>query len=108
MNRPVLNFLHRVLSNWRERHQHPFNFAIHLIGIPMTVIGVLSLFFVHWYWGVGLFVLGYVLQYIGHQVEGNDLGEWAGIKRLLGLPYVAIAPRHSSGKDWNAEPNQVD
>ena len=39
------------------------------------------------------FVLGYVLQYLGHCVEGNDLGEWAGIKRLLGWPYVAISPR---------------
>jgi len=37
------------------------------------------------------------LQYIGHLAEGNDLGEWAAIKRLLGLPYVGIAPR------WNPE-----
>jgi len=46
-----------------------------------------------WYWGAAAFVLGYVLQWIGHRVEGNDLGEWAAIKRLLGLPYVAIAPK---------------
>ena len=31
----------------------------------------------------------------GHLVEGNDMGEWAGIKRLCGLPYVAISPRYS-------------
>ena len=43
------------------------------------------------------FVLGYALQYVGHLAEGNDLGEWAAIKRLLGLPYVGIAPR------WNPE-----
>ena len=42
---------------------------------------------------VGAFVLGYLLQYLGHCVEGNDLGEWAGIKRLVGLPYVGISPR---------------
>ena len=86
----------RILRNWRERHQVPFNFWIHLIGIPMTLVGIGLLFALpwnEWYWGVGVFILGYVLQFIGHCVEGNDMGEWAGIKRLLGLPYVAIAPR---------------
>jgi hypothetical protein len=88
--------LRRMLWHWRERHRHPFNFAIHLIGIPLAVAGVvlfLSLPWQFWYCGLALFVFGYILQYIGHRVEGNDLGEWAGIKRLLGLPYVGISPR---------------
>jgi hypothetical protein len=110
--RPVLRFLRKVLRNWRERHRHPFNFAIHLIGIPLAVAGVVLLFFTDWYWGVGAFVLGYLLQWIGHLVEGNDLGEWAGVKRLLGLPYVGISPRWRQGvpvsdasqkrSDWDA------
>jgi hypothetical protein len=91
--RPVLRFLARALRNWRERHQHPFNFAIHLIGIPMALSGVVLLFFIEWYWAAAAFIVGYLLQYLGHTVEGNDLGEWAGIKRLLGLPYVGISPR---------------
>jgi hypothetical protein len=95
--RPLLNFLRRRLEGWRLRHQLPFNFAIHMIGIPLAVAGVFLLFFLPWYWGVGAFGLGYVLQYIGHLAEGNDLGEWAAIKRLLGMPYVGIAPR------WNPE-----
>jgi hypothetical protein len=95
--RPLLNFLRRRLQGWRLRHQLPFNFWIHLIGIPMAVTGVFLLFFLPWYWGVGAFALGYLLQYIGHLAEGNDLGEWAAIKRLLGWPYVGIAPR------WNPE-----
>jgi uncharacterized membrane protein YGL010W len=88
--------LRRALRNWRERHQHPFNFGIHLLGIPLTLVGVVLFFqypWEEWYWGVGAFCLGYLLQYVGHLVEGNDLGEWAAIKRMLGLPYVAIAPR---------------
>jgi hypothetical protein len=83
----------RILKNWRKRHQHPFNFWIHLIGIPLAVSGVVLLFVTDWYWGVAAFVGGYLLQFIGHQVEGNDVGEWAAIKRLLGLPYVGIAPQ---------------
>jgi hypothetical protein len=90
---PVLRFLGKRLSAWLLRHRHPFNLAIHVIGIPMAVTGVVLFFFVAWYWALGAFVLGYVLQYIGHKVEGNDVGEWAGIKKLLGLPYVGISPR---------------
>src|SRR5437879_5433485 len=91
--RPILRFLRKALGNWRERHQHPFNFAIHLLGIPLAVAGLFLLFFLPWYWGVGALVLGYLLQYMGHAVEGNDVGEWAAIKRMLGLPYIGIAPR---------------
>ena len=92
-NRPLL----RMLRNWRERHQHPANFAIHLLGIPIAVAGLVMLFVLpleSWYIGAGLLILGYVLQYLGHCIEGNDLGEWAGIKRLLGWPYVGIAPQY--------------
>jgi hypothetical protein len=86
--RPLL----RILRNWRQRHRRPFNFWIHLVGIPLAVAGVALLFFTDWYWGLSAFVLGYALQFWGHAVEGNDVGEWAAIKRLLGLPYVSIAP----------------
>jgi 2-hydroxy-palmitic acid dioxygenase Mpo1-like len=95
--RPLLTFLRRRLEGWRLRHRLAVNFALHMIGIPLAVSGVVLLFFLPWYWGVGAFVLGYLLQYIGHCFEGNDLGEWAAIKRLLGLPYVGISPR------WNPE-----
>ena len=85
--------LRLIIKNWLERHRHPFNFWIHMIGIPLAVIGVVLFFFVPWYWALTAFVLGYVLQYLGHHVEGNDVGEWAGIKRIFGLPYVSISPR---------------
>jgi hypothetical protein len=94
--RPVLRFLARRLQGWRLRHQLPFNFWLHLLGIPLAVAGVvllLALPWDQWYWGVGSFVLGYLLQWIGHRAEGNDVGAWAAIKRLFGLPYVGIAPR---------------
>jgi hypothetical protein len=93
--RPLLAFVKRRLQGWRLRHQLPFNFYIHLIGIPLAVAGIAMLFALPWYWGVGAFVLGYALQYVGHLAEGNDLGEWAAVKRLLGLRYVGIAPRWS-------------
>lgn len=93
--------LRRALSHWRRRHQHPFNFALHLVGIPLALAGVVLFFTLEWsewYWGAAAFAGGYVLQWLGHRVEGNDLGEWAAIKRLLGLSYVAIAPRYQKNE----------
>ena len=80
------------------RHRLPFNFWLHAVGIPLALAGVVLLFFLPWYWGVSAFVLGYLLQWVGHRAEGNDVGEWAALKRLLGLPYVAVSPR------WDAQP----
>src|SRR3954466_9213449 len=105
-NRPLLRFLKRRLEGWRLRHQLPFNFWIHLVGIPLALL-VPPLLLVllpwdQWYWAAACFVAGYLLQWVGHKAEGNDLGEWAAIKRLLGLPYVGIAPR------WNPQdPTQL-
>ena len=100
---PLARFAGRVASriwrNWRMRHQAPRNFAIHLVGIPLAVAGVIALFFAPWYWGVGGLVVGYLLQWVGHLWEGNDVGEWAAIKRLFGLPTVAISPRFAKSAE---------
>ena len=95
---PIARRLWRIVRNWRERHRHPFNFAIHLVGIPMTLAGITLLFVTDWYWGVGLFVLGYLFQWIGHRVEGNDVGELIPLKRALGLPVVAVIPREGADR----------
>jgi hypothetical protein len=71
-----------------------------MFGIPLAFLGIFLLVMpVPWYWGVGGFVLGYLLQWVGHIAEGNDLGEWAGIKRMLGLPYVGVSPRWQKGPE---------
>jgi len=78
------------------RHRHPYNFFIHLVGIPLAVTGIVLLLFdaEAWIWGISCLVVGYVLQYAGHRVEGNDVGEWAAVKRVLGWPYISISPRY--------------
>lgn len=48
-----------------------------------------------WWRPVGLFVISYALQWAGHLIEGNDMGELILIKKLLGKPYVAVAPRYA-------------
>ncbi len=90
--RRLLRFAGRARRNWLTRHQNNFNFAIHMLGIPLALLVAPVLFFLlPWPWGVGAFVLGYLLQWVGHKVEGNDVGEFIPVKKLLGLPVVAVA-----------------
>lgn len=81
------------LRRWQERHRHPFNYWMHVLGIPLAAYGVLKCCQGRWDLGVTLLVAGYGLQFLGHLVEGNDLGEWALIKWVLGWPCVPISPR---------------
>ena len=88
-------------ENWLERHQCPTSYRLHLIGIPLTILAVVlagyQLYLWRWdlWWRPTLLLaVGYLLQYIGHVIEGNDMGELVLIKRMLGRPYVAISPRY--------------
>jgi hypothetical protein len=92
--RKLLRFARRWRANWLLRHQHPVSFWLHMVGIPLTLLGLISLFFLHWYFGIGAFVLGYLLQGVGHAIEGNDIGEVIPFKRRFGLPTMAISPRY--------------
>jgi hypothetical protein len=91
--RRVWRFARKARANWLLRHQNRFNFAIHMVGIPLTFVGLVLLFVLDWPFGVSAFVLGYLFQWVGHRVEGNDIGEMIPIKKLLGLPVVPIAPQ---------------
>src|SRR5678809_746585 len=60
-----------LLSNYKATHQHPLNRLMHSIGIPMIVIS-LPLFFFYWQWALGLFIVGWILQFVGHAIEGKQ------------------------------------
>lgn len=101
-NFPVARRILAFVRHWRERHQNPVNFLLHMPGIPLAYIGLLGLLLAPlglswvpaWYWGLSAFVGGFFLQWLGHCVEGNDVGEWIPVKRALGWPVVAIAPQY--------------
>jgi hypothetical protein len=92
--RKLLRFAGKARANWLTRHQNSVNFALHMVGIPMTLVGLGLLAVLDWYWGVSAFVFGYFLQWLGHQIEGNDVGELIPIKKLLGMKVVPIAPQY--------------
>lgn len=88
------------IQNWLERHRHPASRLLHAVGIPLLIWGLLlgGMQLARWRWDLWwrpatLIAGSYLLQWIGHLIEGNDMGEIILIKKLLGRPYVAVAPR---------------
>jgi len=59
------------IDNYKAKHTHPLNKLTHSIGIPMIVVS-LPLFFFNWRWALGLFIVGWILQFVGHAIEGNQ------------------------------------
>ncbi len=85
--------LSRFLRNYIERHQVLANQLLHLIGVPLTfVVSIILLTSGEQVGAGGAFVGGYVLQFIGHAIEGNDAGEVILVKKLLGRPYREFRP----------------
>jgi uncharacterized membrane protein YGL010W len=59
------------MDSYKAKHRHPLNRLTHNIGIPMIVIS-LVVFFFNWRWALLLFVVGWILQFLGHIIEGNQ------------------------------------
>ena len=74
-----------------------------MVGIPPTILGVLLIPVYVYCLSVPIFLLalacssgGYLVQFLGHALEGTDPGEVIYFKRKLGLSYVDIAPARRS------------
>jgi uncharacterized membrane protein YGL010W len=70
----------RSWSEWIHEysacHQNPVNLACHSVGIPMIAVAVLVIPLAFWrpqMWKLagGLFVVGWILQFVGHAFEGK-------------------------------------
>jgi uncharacterized membrane protein YGL010W len=64
------------IDEYSESHTHPINKLTHKIGIPIIALSlplfVVALFIPgFWLLPVSLFVIGWVLQFIGHYFEGK-------------------------------------
>lgn len=59
------------IEDYKAKHQHPVNRMLHNFGIPMIVIS-LPVFFFNWRIALMLFVVGWIFQFIGHFIEGNQ------------------------------------
>ncbi len=75
--------LKQALSRWLQRHQSGPNRLAHVLGIPAAIVGVVLLFMQLWLPAVACLVAGYVLQVIGHYLEGSRVGEVILLKRAF-------------------------
>lgn len=93
------------VDTYKAKHRHPVNKVCHTIGIPMIVVS-LPLFFFNWRWALGVFVLGWIFQFVGHAVEGNHpaffkspiylfVGPWWLIRRAVN---AISKPKSSTSK----------
>lgn len=64
------------IEEYAHSHEHPINRLTHTFGIPMIVLSVLLIipsFFISrlWLLALTLFLVGWILQFIGHYFEGK-------------------------------------
>jgi uncharacterized membrane protein YGL010W len=64
------------IRQYSKSHQNPVNRVCHTVGIPMIALSVLVTPLILWhtrFWmlAVGLFVVGWIFQFVGHAFEGK-------------------------------------
>lgn len=77
-----------LVLNWIERHRDPMSFALHILGIPGTILGVLLMPIYLMLMSVPLFLLsmvlfvgGFGLQFLGHALDHTEPGEIKAIRQ---------------------------
>jgi uncharacterized membrane protein YGL010W len=99
--------LSRFVKNYIERHQVLGNQVLHLAGVPLTfIVSIVLLARGEPTYAAGAFVGGYVLQFLGHAIEGNDAGELILVKKLLGRPYREFRPGYEPRSSSPEPPSQ--
>ena len=88
----------RLVRAYMARHRHPWNRALHLVGVPLAPILVVVLLVLGRWWEAGAaFVAGYTLQWLGHRIEGDSMGDTfeGKLVKALGRPFrrrAQVAP----------------
>jgi hypothetical protein len=88
-----------LIDDWMERHRNPASFVLHMIGIPPTILGVLLIPVYVLLVSIPIFLLaltmfvgGYLIQFLGHAIDGTEPGEITYLRRKLGWSYAPISP----------------
>ena len=103
--RRVSKAVSRFTVDYMRRHRHPVNAALHIVGVPAAFFGFWLIFksFVgvrsqsstlssnmgqnlgqNLGLGIVCVFFGYLLQYLGHRSQGNEVGEIILIKKVSG------------------------
>lgn len=76
---PIVAFV----IDYIQRHKHPVNAILHIFGVPMAFYGLYILITGDVSLGIGLVIGGYLLQWLGHSAQGNEVGEVTLIKNIV-------------------------
>ncbi len=65
------------IAQYATSHQHPVNRACHTLGIPTILVSLAvggASVFAHglWPYALGLFLFGWILQFVGHAFERKE------------------------------------
>jgi hypothetical protein len=97
--RRVSKAVSRFTVDYLRRHRHPVNAALHIVGVPAAFYGfwlILKSFSLsqsgsrsqdtpvrsNLFFGFVCVFFGYLLQYLGHRSQGNEVGEVILIKKV--------------------------
>jgi nucleoside-diphosphate-sugar epimerase len=70
------------VRDYMARHTHPWNRALHVVGVPLAPVLFLYLLVRgRWLEAGAAFVAGYTLQWLGHRIEGNSM--WDSLEGML-------------------------
>jgi len=82
--------LAHYMAQYDHEHSSPWNKVCHGAGIPMIFAGAILVIFMKWLPGLGVFLGGWVLLFVGHRIEGNRPAFFQGpIYLLVGPIWVA-------------------
>jgi uncharacterized membrane protein YGL010W len=80
----------RYLEQYDHEHSNARNKALHGVGIPILFASVILFVMLRWKLGAALFVIGWVLLFLGHRIEGNKPAFFQGpMYFLVGPLWVA-------------------
>jgi hypothetical protein len=86
----------KPVSQYMARHTNGWNRALHVVGVPLApILFVVFLVTGHFWLAAVAFVLGYGLQWIGHRIEGNGMGDSleGHVVRALAAPVRLVRSR---------------
>lgn len=78
-----MKWIRWFVTDYISRHRNPWSRVLHVVGVPLAPVLFLYLIFRGEFLAAGAaFTAGYGLQWLGHRIEGNEVGEWTLLKAI--------------------------
>ena len=91
-----MSSLQRYMAQYDHEHTNGWNKALHAVGIPVILAGIVLLVLLRWKLGLAFFVGGWALLFLGHRIEGNKP------EFFQGLIYFLVGPIWVAKELWDA------